>query len=269
MTAIEHEAGRTGDVAWDRYGSGDGVPLVALHGWSDDGGCWGPLVPAWVPGRTVLTIDARGHGRTPLPDAPFTIAALAADAATVVRAVLGRPAVVIGHSMGGLVAEELALTAPELVAELVLEDPAWRVGRDLDELGVPTMLRDGVRATAGLGREELLAGLAAEGLDWPADELEPWAASKTVHDPRVITVPHVWDGRDWVESLAALRMPVTLLTGEPARGAIVDDEQVRRAGELLGSLLHHVPLPAGHNVRREARAEVVEAVAAVLARADA
>jgi len=43
---------------------------------------------------------------------------------------------------------------------------------------------------------------------------------------------------------------------------------VSSASEPLGGLLHHIPLPTGHDVRREARAEVVAAVAVVLARAD-
>ncbi|MEK8225835.1 alpha/beta fold hydrolase [Oerskovia sp. M15] len=77
--------------------------------------------------RDVLAPDARGHGGSDLPDEPFTLAALADDAARVVREVLGRPAVVVGHSMGGLTAQELALRHPDLVLGLVLEDPAWGV----------------------------------------------------------------------------------------------------------------------------------------------
>ncbi|HWS58480.1 MAG TPA: alpha/beta hydrolase [Actinotalea sp.] len=267
--SIDHEAGRTGEIAWDLYDSGDGVPLVALHGWSDAGGCWSPLVSTWAPGRSMLTIDARGHGRSRLPDEPFTIEALAADVAAVIRVVLGRPAVVIGHSMGGLVAEELALAHPELVVALVLEDPAWRVARDVDGLGVPTMLRDGVRAMTGLSHAELVAGARRESPAWPTDELEPWADAKVALDPRVVQVRHVWDGRDWVESLADLTCPVTLLTGQVSLGAIVDAEQVARAALLLGHRLHHVPLPTGHNVRREARPAVAAVVGEVLAAADA
>ncbi|WP_372595025.1 alpha/beta fold hydrolase [Actinotalea sp.] len=267
--ASRHEAGRTGATAWDRYGRGDGVPLVALHGWTDDGACWSPSIARWVGGREVLTVDARGHGRTPLPEEPFTIAALAGDVAAVVAEVLGRPTVVVGHSMGGLVAQELALSAPELVAGLVLEDPAWRVGRVVDSRGIPVGLRDGVLAMAGREVDWLRDLGRQQNPGWPLDEIAPWAEAKHRVDPRVIDLPHRWDERDWGEALAAVRVPVTLLTGRPERGAIVDAEQVRRVQDLLGPLLRHVPLPTGHSVRREARAEAEAAVLAALLEADA
>ncbi len=265
---LAHTAGTTGSIAWDRYGSGDGVPLLALHGWSDSGACWTPSVPAWAVGRTVLTVDARGHGRTPLPDEPFTIAALAGDAAAVIRAVLGRPVVVVGHSMGGLVAEELALLAPDLVRAMVLEDPAWRVGRDADARGVPLGLRDGVLGLAGQDAASLLREGREQNPAWPEDELGPWVSAKLDLDRRLVDVPHRWDARDWVEVLADLDVPVTLLTGDPRAGAIVDADQVSRAAAILGARLRHVPLPTGHSVRREARRDAEAAVAAALARAD-
>lgn len=271
MSGPVHGAGRTGDVAWDTYGSGDGVPLLLLHGWSDSGACWRPVLDGWAVGRTVLTVDARGHGRTPLPAGePFTVAALAADAVAVARDVLGRPAVVMGHSMGGLVAQEVALSAPDVVAALVLEDPAWRVTRDVDASGMPVMLRAGMLAAAGASEEDLLAGLTAAGVEWPEAELEPWLASKAQHDSGLLAVPHVWDGREWVSAMADVAAPVTLITGDPAKGAIVDEAMVAEVAALLGERLHRVHAEAaGHSVRREAAAVVLDAVDAVLAVADA
>lgn len=59
------------------------------------------------------------------------------------------------------------------------------------------------------------------------------------------------------------------LSPRPSAGAIVDGDQVARAAAVLGDQLHHVPLPTGHSVRREARPAAEAAVAAALARADA
>ncbi|MBX9246169.1 hypothetical protein ICW40_15315, partial [Actinotalea ferrariae] len=58
-----------GPVAWALYGElrGDRVPVVALHGVTDSGACWEPVLAGWAAERAVLTVDARGHGGTPLP----------------------------------------------------------------------------------------------------------------------------------------------------------------------------------------------------------
>lgn len=259
-------------VAWAAYGGGRGVPVLALHGVTDSGAVWAPLVEHLAGQRLVVTVDARGHGRSGLPNAPLTMAALAGDAASVVRVVVGRPVVVVGHSLGGIVAQELALAEPELVAGLVLEDPAWRVDREVGARGVPLWLPGAVASFAGRSQAQLEAWSRAENPGWPDDEHAPWAASKREVDPRLTEVPHEWAGRDWVESLADIRVPVTLVTGDVRRGGIVDSAQVARAQELLGrapeGLLTHVAAPgAGHNVRREAREIFFAAVDAALSRA--
>lgn len=262
--------GMVGHIAWEATGEGSGVPLVALHGVTDSGACWGPLMPHWARSRTVVTIDAPGHGRSGLSHGPFTIAVLAADTAAVIREVLGTPAVVLGHSLGGLTAQELALGCPELVAALVLEDPAWRRDRDVDSDGVPHWLHSFVRSFAGASRGQLESRSRVENPHWPDDEHGPWAASKRQLDQGLVDVPHVWDARDWVESLASVQAPVTLITGEPGRGAIVDQDQVERAAAILGPRLTHVPIAgAGHSIRRDQRGPFLATVERALAEADA
>ncbi len=219
----------------------------------------------------MLAVDARGHGGTPLPaDGRLAMSTLAQDAAAVVRDVLGREVVALGHSMGGLVAEELAITEPALVAALVLEDPAWRRDRGVDERGVLPWLAEAVASARTEGPDELLARSHRENRGWPEDEHVAWAAARAALDPRLADGPHLWDERHWVEALRDVGAPVTIVTGDPSRGAIVDDALVARAGELLGSRLARVHAPgAGHCVRREARAEFLAAVDAALAAADA
>lgn len=265
----------TGPVAWTLLGAEHAedrthVPVVALHGVTDAGRCWEPVAAAWTGDRAVLTVDARGHGGTPLgADGRLAMSTLAQDAAAVVREVLGRDVVALGHSMGGLVAEELAITEPGLVAALVLEDPAWRRDRDVDARGVLRWLPDAV-ASRTEGRLALLERSHRENPGWPEDEHLAWAAARAALDPRLADGPHLWDERDWVEALRDVAAPVTLITGDPARGAIVDDAIVARAGELLGDRLSRAHAPgAGHCVRREARADVLAAVDVALAAADA
>lgn len=261
-----------GPVAWALHGSprSDRVPVVALHGVTDSGACWGPVLAGWAAERAVLTVDARGHGGTPLPaDGSLTISAVARDVAAAVREVVGRPVVAVGHSMGGLVAEELALAEPALVAGLVLEDPAWNRGRELDAAGVPTWLPPFVASFAGATQEQLEARSRRENAGWPDSEHAPWAASKRQVDPRLALGPHAWDERDWVPALAEVQVPVLLVTGDVDRGAIVDERLLGGAHAALGDRLTHVAVPsAGHSVRREAPDAFLEAVDAFLRQVD-
>lgn len=256
-------------IAFVRWGGGAGAPILLLHGVTDSAECWGSVVHHLAGGRPVVAVDARGHGRTPLGDEPFSIGALASDAAEVLRVVVGRPALVVGHSMGGLVAEELALTEPGLVAGLVLEDPAWVTGPSTTPGRVPEFLAGWLSMFAGVPADELERWARREYPAWPDGEKVTWARSKTQVDQRLGLVAHDWQGRDWVEALADLHCPVTLLTGDQTRGSIVGTEHVDRAAALLGDLLVHVPiLGVGHSVRHEALATYLDALDAAVARFD-
>lgn len=263
-------SGRVGHIAWSAWGEGEGTPILALHGLTDSRECWVPLVPLLAQGRTVVAVDARGHGGSGVPPEPFTVMALAQDAAAIVRTVLDRPVLAVGHSMGGLVAEELALGFPELVVGLVLEDPAWSAAKDTDAAGVPLWLRGFVTTLRGLSQEELEARSRAENPGWVEDEHAVWARSKRQVHPDLLRVLHEWGERDWPVALADVDVPVTLITGDVGRGAIVGAGMVAQVADRppRGGLTH-VPVPgAGHSIRREHRDVVVAAVLAAARAAD-
>ena len=102
---------------------GSGTPILLLHGLMGRATTWWP-VAQWLRryGR-VVGVDARGHGRSQA-SGPWTTERLAADAAEVLEGLDAGPAVVIGHSMGGLTGIELAARRPDLVRALVVEDAA-------------------------------------------------------------------------------------------------------------------------------------------------
>ncbi|MGN8247245.1 alpha/beta fold hydrolase [Cellulomonas soli] len=260
------------------------VPVVLLHGITDDGGCWPGVVAhlqAAGHGRHVVTPSALWHGgRTGEGRTALTIGTLAADAAATIAATLSRPAVVVGHSMGGVTAEEVALIAPELVAALVLVDPAWMGDDPADDGAAPAWLRSFAGTFEAAPQAGLEAWSRTENPGWPDDEHAPWAASKKALDLEITRVPHVWGERDWPAALAGVaeaRIPVTLVTGDRSAGAIVDEAMVAtataalgRAGRDEGGLLTHVALAAtGHNVHRDDRPGFLRVLDEALARADA
>ena len=79
--------------------------------------CWQPQLPAFAAQRRVVALDNRGTGRSPKPPGPYSIEEMADDAAEMLA---GRRAHVCGFSMGGYIAQTLALRHPELVQRLVL-----------------------------------------------------------------------------------------------------------------------------------------------------
>jgi 3-oxoadipate enol-lactonase len=120
-----------GEFSVRELGGDAGDAVLLLHPLASSGEVWRP-VGEWLgrEGRTVLALDARGHGDSSWDGGPFTVEDMAADAAAVLDA-LGFGAVgVVGMSMGGCTALALALSRPDLVSRLVLADTTACYGPD-------------------------------------------------------------------------------------------------------------------------------------------
>lgn len=105
---------------------GTGPAALLMHGWSCDLHDWSLQVPALLDaGYRVIAPDHRGHGRSSAPRSSYRPQVLADDAAALLRALDIEEAVVLGHSMGTIVASALAVRHPGLVRALVLVDPVY------------------------------------------------------------------------------------------------------------------------------------------------
>jgi pimeloyl-ACP methyl ester carboxylesterase len=100
-----------------REESGDGHPLLLLTGLGSAIWSWQRPIPDWSRSFRCVAVENRGSGRAPKPPGPYSIDAMADDAAEVLD---GRRAHVAGFSMGGYLAQALALRHPGLVERLVL-----------------------------------------------------------------------------------------------------------------------------------------------------
>ena len=99
---------------------GSGRPVVLLHGGLGAIEMFGPNLPALARGHQVIAVDLQGHGRTADVDRPLSIQTMADDIAALLGALrIARPDVV-GYSLGGGVAFQLAIRHPEAVGRLVL-----------------------------------------------------------------------------------------------------------------------------------------------------
>lgn len=117
---------RTGELSLHYEDDGDpgAPPILVLHGITQSTATWGWLVPHLVAEHRVVRLDFRGHGLSGRTPGAYSFPGYVADATAICEQVLGRPAVIVGHSLGGGTAAGLAQTRPELVRGVVLEDPA-------------------------------------------------------------------------------------------------------------------------------------------------
>jgi pimeloyl-ACP methyl ester carboxylesterase len=120
-------------LAWDEWGSGDGLPLVLIHGFSGSAHDFALHIPALAERRRVLAIDHRGHGRSTnsFNEASYTVDHIVDDVIDWLTHVVDGPVDLLGHSMGGRVALRLALARRDLLHSLILMDTtAWSFGVD-------------------------------------------------------------------------------------------------------------------------------------------
>ncbi len=114
--------------------TGDGPPLALIHGLGAGTRSWNSQLSHFAANYRVMRFDLRGHGQSAHPPGPYSIALLADDTAKLLNALGIAPAHIVGLSLGGMVALQLALDAPDLVRSLVVVNsvPKPLVGNLLD-----------------------------------------------------------------------------------------------------------------------------------------
>ncbi|MDT7547008.1 MAG: hypothetical protein QOE99_3118 [Actinomycetota bacterium] len=103
---------------WEESGAGSPLLLIQGLGWSAE--MWYSLVPQLEQTHRVIRYDARGIGRSDVPAGPYSIELMADDAIAVLQAAGLDRAHVLGVSLGGIVAQEVALRHPDAVTSLIL-----------------------------------------------------------------------------------------------------------------------------------------------------
>jgi 2-succinyl-6-hydroxy-2,4-cyclohexadiene-1-carboxylate synthase len=124
------------DIYFERHGDA-GEPLVLVHGYTGDVTDWRHQIPEFSRTHRVLVMDHRGHGRSHAPTdrSHYTIDAMADDVEGLIAEVGFERYHLLGHSMGGCVAQEIALRSRARLMSLTLHDTNYRF----------TMLNDAIR----------------------------------------------------------------------------------------------------------------------------
>ena len=103
-----------------QQGDPSGHPIIFLHGFTDSWFSFSLILPYIASTYNAYALSQRGHGDSDRPETGYSMPDLSADVIAFMDAMRISRATVVGHSMGSLVAQQLALTAPERLARLVL-----------------------------------------------------------------------------------------------------------------------------------------------------
>ncbi|GAA4585981.1 alpha/beta hydrolase [Planotetraspora phitsanulokensis] len=181
---------------------GAGSPLILLHGGLGSGEMFGPIIPALADHHQVVLVDLQGHGRTADIDRPLDVRLMGDDVAALIDHLgLEKPAVV-GYSLGGGVALQVAIRHPEKVGRLVAASA--NVSRDAI---YPEMLQQQGQVSAA----------AAEFMkDTPMYELYQRVAPHPEHFPKLLDKigEAMAQDFDFSEEVRGLRMPTLVVAAD-------------------------------------------------------
>lgn len=122
-------------------GDGDGPPVVFIHGLGGSWRNWLENIPATARSRRTIALDLPGFGESEMPDGEITIPHFAHCLEALCTELKLGEIDVVGNSMGGYVAAELAITRPQRVHRLVLVDAAGITSSDLRRWPTRTLMR--------------------------------------------------------------------------------------------------------------------------------
>jgi 3-oxoadipate enol-lactonase len=256
-------------IAWRSHG--EGQPVLMIMGFMGSSRAWFRLLPHVAAGHRAIVFDNRGTGESDRPAGLWSIHDLVGDAVAVLDAAGEESAHVIGASMGGMVAQQLALDHPERVRSLTLSatqaarrpgPPPWRMAASL-----------ALRSVLGPGRTFALVApmLYSERTRRErTDRLEEDIRVRTDDATPAATGPAQLTAilrHDVRERLSELRMPVLVLHGEEDR--LVPPDMARElAARIPGARLVLIP-QCGHVITTDAEERVVPEILDFLERCDA
>ena len=221
--------------------------FFCIHGLADTLEVWDELAGPLAARGRVVRIDQRGHGESGAPPGPCAREDLARDAIAVLDALAIERAILVGHSVGGIVAMAAALAAPERIAGLVLigtasrcseHTAAWyeRIAQAAEQRGGDGL----VRAIYGESSTRRVRGDAAA----------------IAHVARMLTSLY---GDPLTPRLGAIACPVLLLVGEKDLMGPKASQTIRDALPPGGAELVVMP-NCGHWLQLDAPAEVIAAL---------
>ena len=236
-----------------------GPALVLLHSLGTNLRLWDGIIPLLPPTLRILTLDMRGHGASDCPPAPYAMGALVRDTERAMDHFGMTDAVILGLSIGGLIAQGLAVKRLDLIRGMILSNTAAKIGRPehwADRMA--TIRAGGMAALADATMERWL------GRNWRTNPAEP-----ALREMFLDTDPEGWcgcaaaiAGTDFYETTATLTLPTLAIAG--ANDGSTPPDLVRETADLIRGHRFQLIRGAGHIPMAEKPAEYAAVVTAFL-----
>lgn len=264
---------KAGDVSLEYYVEGSGPPLLMIMGFGGQAASWGePFLQALRPHFTLIRFSNRGTGDSDRTEGLVTVRLMADDTAALVRALEVKRPHVFGVSMGGMIAQELVLTYPELVNGLVL---GCTTAGGAGHAGANPQVLAMLVPTPGLSREEQIrkawpALCSANFIQSGVSFLEAMLRASLEKPTPIETLAKQMaaiQGFDSYERLPQIKAPTRIVHGDA--DVLVPPENGRLLHQrIAGSELVMLP-GAGHMFFWEQPAESARAIVEFLSRVTA
>ncbi len=231
-----------------RHWSGSGPPLLLIHGIGSTGSSWETAVPALSDVVTPIALDLRGHGHSGKPEHGYLYDDYIADIDALLDALAIERPLLMGHSLGGIIALWWAARHPDRAAGIVVADSPLRSGYDF----APAF--DGWLRQNAMPVPELVDWYLSEHPDWTVErararaEVMTGTARNVFVELRADSLAH--DGVDRLAEIEHVTSPILFVRGDPETGSmVVPADAAAFEARLPNARVARIPC-AGHAMHR-------------------
>lgn len=222
-------------------GDPQGAPVVFANSLGTDYRLWDQVVPLLPPGLRVIRYDKRGHGLSSCPPAPYSMGALIADAERLLDRLGVRDCLFVGLSIGGMIAQGLAVKRLDLMRAMVISNTGAKIGtNEMWQDRIDAVRKGGIEALADPVMERWFSKAFRA-----TPELTAWRNMLT-RQPATgyIGCSAAIQGSDFYASTATLTLPTLAIAG--SEDGSTPPDLVRETAALIRGSKFHLIRAAGH-----------------------
>ncbi|WP_424832758.1 3-oxoadipate enol-lactonase [Ruegeria sp.] len=222
-------------------GNADGPPVVFANSLGTDMRLWDPVLPFLPEGLRVIRFDKRGHGLSSQPAGPYTMGSLVRDAERLLDYLDVKDCVFVGLSIGGMIAQGLAVKRLDQIRALVLSNTAAKIG-------TPSIWQERITAAQSGGIEALADATMERWFSKPfraSPEMQLWRNMMVLQPLEgYLGCCAAISGTDFYTPTSGLRLPVLGIAG--SEDGSTPPDLVRETIDLIPGSRFELMRKAGH-----------------------